>query len=164
MGGDLWEKMAGLLHKEAQIYSDLVVLGRKKQEALVEGSLSDLEKVVRAEQALIGTAARVEEERWRLQEQLACALGKKAAELRISELIDSVEEPIRSSLESSKNSILESTREMARLNEENSSLIQQSLSYVNFMLSAMTSRTGGPYDREGDRRTSSPVSLMDSKA
>jgi flagellar biosynthesis/type III secretory pathway chaperone len=150
MPEELWEKMARFLEQEAEAYADLVTLGKKKQEALLKGAISDLEKVVRAEQVLIGRTGRIEEKRWKLQQEVSSIVNKPASEINIGDMISMSQSPHRELLFSSRDSIRNSIEQIRGLNDVNSELINQSLAYVNFMLNALTSRMKGAYDQEGE--------------
>ncbi|NPV69697.1 MAG: flagellar protein FlgN [Firmicutes bacterium] len=159
----LWQRMAEFLAQEAEAYADLAVLGKKKQEALVKGSLSDLEKVTRAEQVIIARAGKIEEKRWKLQEEVASFVSKPVAEVRFADIIPMAEEPYRESLEKNREAIQSSIRQITELNEMNSELIQQSLAYVNFMLSVLSTRVSATYDTSGEM-AQKPAGIVDRKA
>ena len=163
MSEGLWKRMAEFLAQEAEAYADLAVLGKKKQDALVRGNLSDLEAVTRAEQVIIARAARIEEKRWKLQEEVASMMSVPASEVKLADIISRADDPYRGSLEKSRDAIQQSIKQIADLNETNSELIQQSLAYVNFMLSVLSTRTGATYDTSGEM-PQQPVGIVDRKA
>ncbi|MGE5484582.1 MAG: flagellar protein FlgN [Ignavibacteriales bacterium] len=150
MPEELWEKMARFLEQEAEAYADLVKLGKKKQEALIKGAISDLEKVVKAEQVVISRTGRIEENRWRLQQEVSSIINKPASEINLSDMISMADSANRESLLASRDSIQKSIEQICELNDANSELINQSLSYVNFMLNALASRMKVAYDQEGE--------------
>ncbi|MGE5542086.1 MAG: flagellar protein FlgN [Bacillota bacterium] len=163
MPEELWEKMARFLEQEAEAYADLVKLGKKKQEALIKGAISDLEKVVKAEQVVISRTGRIEENRWKLQQEVSSIINKPASEINLSDMISMADPANRESLLSSRDSIQRSIEQICELNDANSELINQSLSYVNFMLNALASRMKVAYDQEGEmvQKTSG---IVDKKA
>jgi flagellar biosynthesis/type III secretory pathway chaperone len=163
MSGNLWEKMARFLEQEAAAYEDLVTLGKKKQEALLKGAISDLEKVVQAEQMVISRTGKLEENRWKLQQEVAMAVSKPVSEVKLSDIVGMADSEYRESLLASKRSIEKSIKQICKLNEINSQLINQSLAYVNFMVSALASRMKVGYDREGES-VQKPTGIVDKKA
>ncbi len=159
----LWEKMARFLEQEAEAYADLVTLGKKKQEALIKGAISDLEKVVQAEQIVISRTGKLEENRWKLQQEASSMMNRPASEINLADMILMAGSPHRESLLASRDSIQNSIEHICELNRVNSQLINQSLAYVNFMLNALASRMKGAYDQDGEvvQKTSG---IVDKKA
>ena len=91
-GGDaldtaLIDKLIEVLNKEASVYEGILKLSKKKTDVIISGKVSELEGITKAEQSVIVTLGKLEEEREKLVEQIAVQLDMKASDVKLSDLI-----------------------------------------------------------------------------
>lgn len=130
--------MIQALEEQLGLYRTLLDLSRHKQETLVKGGTAEFEAIVESEQALLWQAGRLEERRFTLQTQMAREMGLIPEDLTVSRLAPHVGEPDGSRLRALQTDILRTLAELGQVNEVNTRLIKQSLSYINAALQLIT--------------------------
>ena len=65
------EKINEVLGKECEVYEDILELSKSKKDAIMNGKISDLEKILAIEQTLLVKAGRMRNQREALTEHLA---------------------------------------------------------------------------------------------
>jgi len=143
--------MTAVLEQEAEVYRALVELSAKKRDALVAGQLSAVDEVVRAEEALLWKAGRVEETRQMVATELADLLDLKDDQRTLARLIEAIGEPAAVGLRRRQDEILKAVAELKTSNELNGRLIEQALAQVRLTVGLLAkNRPGGPaYGPEG---------------
>ncbi len=145
------DRMTAVLDQEADVYRALVDLSEKKKAALVAGDLEALDEVVRAEEALLWKAGRVEETRQTMATELADELGLKDGERTLVSLTEAVGEPWSARLQERQGELLKAIGDLAVKNEANGRLIEQSLAQVRLTvgLLARSRQVGAAYGPAG---------------
>ncbi|MHB9143845.1 MAG: flagellar protein FlgN [Symbiobacteriia bacterium] len=132
------EPMIDALTEQLNLYRTLVDLSRRKRDLLVKGGAAEFEAIVESEQALLWQAGRLEERRFALQTRVAREMGLIPEDLTVSRLAPHVGEPAGSQLRSLQSDILRALAELGEVNEVNTKLIKQSLTYINAALQMVT--------------------------
>lgn len=140
---DVVKRTSELLEEQATIYGALLDLSRRKQRVLAQGSLDELERITRAEEALLWQAGRLEERRTSVQEELALDLHQEPGAASLAELLERLRDEERERCSGLCDRLREVSAELQAVNELNMRLIQQALSYVNFSLQALARLGGG---------------------
>lgn len=130
--------MIDALTEQLNLYRTLVDLSRRKRDLLVKGGTIEFEAIVESEQALLWQAGRLEERRFALQSQMAREMGLIPEDLTVSRLAPHVGEPEGTRLRTLQSDILRVLAELGEVNEINTRLIKQSLSYINATLQMIT--------------------------
>lgn len=144
-----WERFIHVLGAQAELCSEMATLGKSKTGALIAGELSNVELLVKAEQALIGKAMGLEQERQIAEQQIIQLLGIEPANMSLPMILDFSPEEYSSRLKSINERLTSSILEIGRLNETNSKLIRQCLRYVDFILNQISLKSGKPYHSTG---------------
>lgn len=145
------DEMLRHLDEQAKIISDLIALGRKKADVIVKGDMQTLDLLVKGEQKLVWHLGRVEEQRIKMQQQVADSLGVSAVALTMSLLMEHAPAERKEQLEASMRAYTELLQEYQELNELNMQLVQQALAYVDFSLQVMEAKPaqGKVYSAQG---------------
>ncbi|ACB85803.1 flagellar protein FlgN [Natranaerobius thermophilus] len=122
------------LEEQLATYKLLVQQEEEKQEALIQGELSQLEELIKKEQKIVFQNGELERKRQEIIAQLAEELGEVQDDLTISKLIEYAEGELEKRLSQVYRELEEIVITLKDLNIKNNSLIQQSLSYINYSL------------------------------
>jgi len=137
------ERMESLLNRQMELYQSLVEMSDRKQQVLVKGDLKELESIIKAEQALLWQAGKLEESRLALQGEMASAAGLKPEELNLSKLAELAGEPFASRYRALQGCMVGLMDQLGAINKLNMELIEQSLSYINFSLELLSGAEAG---------------------
>jgi flagellar biosynthesis/type III secretory pathway chaperone len=175
MTDQILAEIADLVEAQAGVFAGLLDLAKKKREALVEGNLPGLDEIVKGEQALLWQGSRLEEKRYRLQQDLALNLGADPERMTLGQALEAAGETLEGSGEALRarfqglqDSLGVTLRDLDRLNETNQQLLEQSLSFVNYSIQIFSQVRGqGPtYGADGrvDGGKPDPKRIVDTKA
>lgn len=163
MSENILKDLFTLLEKEIELYKHLFLVAKKKQTALFEGKLAEIEEFTKTEQILLLQVGKVEEGRQSLHLQLANYFSMPVGELTISKLAEKVEEPWIGKISRMEEDFILVLGELKIINESNSGLIKQSLDFINFSINLVAgSDSGLTYPNKGDK-TASGAKLFDKK-
>jgi hypothetical protein len=151
-----------ILEEQKSIYEELLSLGRQKQGELVKGSVEELDKLTRKEEALIFRNGRLEEERCRCAAEIVARCGLEENST-LQELLKAAPEEARRELERLRASLAEILDRMEKVNRENMNLTQQSLRFIRFSLETMAGETETTYTAEKEIKIEALNRLLDKK-
>lgn len=130
------------LEKLEELYRQLLDLSKQKQRQLVESNLDEIERLTKEEEVLVYRASRIEKERYELTERLYAHYGLQG-ENNLPGLIEIAPPEVQKPLEEVKERLETLIAEMDKTNQENISLIKQSLRFINFTVDIL-SKAGDP--------------------
>ncbi len=146
----LIDKLIEVLNKETSVYEGILKLSRQKTDVIIAGRVSELEGITRAEQSVIVTLGKLEEEREKLVEQVATQLGMKASDVKLSNLIKLLPKEQAEKLKKCHNTLPRVFNDIQDANGVNSKLIRNSLDYIDFSINVLTSNgSTGNYGNSG---------------
>jgi len=133
------DKFNEILNEQLSLHEKLLSLSQEKKDVLINGSLSNLEKIIKQEHKLIQDVRFLEKDRYAMIQQLAEALKIDVNKITISFLIDIVQEDAtKARLTSLKSNLEEVVRELTEVNELNAKLLKQSLEYIQTTMETIT--------------------------
>lgn len=137
------ERLAVALEEQVDAYRCLLDLGRSKQEALVDGDIADLRRIVLEEQVVLSRVLELE----KTQAAVSGAFSRGADGGGLSWLpAECRERVLRARAELS-----ETAAQLSLLVRANSDLIRRARSFVDLSLSCLSSGSRGPaYDGSGN--------------
>lgn len=133
-------QLLAVMEEQVKIMSDLTALNKKKSQVLVDGSLDELDVLLRGEQALIWQMGRLEERRFRLQMEVAEQLGVHPSQLTLERLLQVVPAEYGDRCRQVAEQYGDTARELTQVNQLNNELIQQAMAYVDFSLQLLGGR------------------------
>lgn len=146
----LIDKLIEVLNKEASVYEGILKLSKKKTDVIISGKVSELEGITKAEQSVIVTLGKLEEEREKLVEQIAVQLDMKASDVKLSDLIKLLPQEQAEKLKECHDTLPKVFSDIQNANVVNSKLIRNSLDYIDFSINVLTSTgTTGNYGNSG---------------
>jgi flagellar biosynthesis/type III secretory pathway chaperone len=131
------DKINEVLGKECEVYEDILELSKSKKDAIMNGKISDLEKILAIEQTLLVKAGRMRNQREALTEHLAEERGIDKQNVNISALLDVTNEQEAAELDSTRKKFLDVLSRLDDSNKLNSTLIEHSLEYINFSINLL---------------------------
>ncbi|MCG0239908.1 MAG: flagellar protein FlgN [Firmicutes bacterium] len=169
MAANPWADLRGVLQEQLAVLRDLVAVGEKMSEVLVQGRPEDLETLVSGQQALVWRLGRLEEKRAQVQSQLGTLDGRPATELTLSELQALAPEAEKAPLAELSAGLADAAASLREVNERNRALLQGALAYTEFALQLLRPDAGSgaaatysPQGRPGG--TGSGPRLVDGRA
>lgn len=130
-----------VLENEVGIYTDLLHIVEKTQQALTKNNLEELNKMLDSQQLLIVKAAKLEEIRRQQQEQVAKFLAMPLEELTLSKIIEKAPEAYRQGLADLQQTLLDLVDKINSTNRHNEELIKDSLKYIDYTMELITGAT-----------------------
>lgn len=147
-------QLLAIMEEQMKIMLDLTALSKKKSEVLVSGNLSELDVLLRGEQALLWQMGRHEERRFNLQVELAGQLGIHPSQLTLERLVERVTPDFADRCRGLAGQYGSAAQELMSVNQLNTELIQQAMAYVDFslqLLGAGNAGAGQVYSPRGSR-------------
>lgn len=151
MGKSTISRINEVLERECDIYEDILDLSKAKKEAIISGKISELEKLLEIEQTLLIKAGKIGRERENLAEAFAEEKGIDRDDINISVIVNSIKDDETARLEKTREKFLGILNDLDSNNKINSSLINNSIEYINFsinLLNSMEAGSGG-YGKSG---------------
>lgn len=131
--------LAGVLEDYCRVYEDLLSLARRKREILLAGRPQDLEPVVQAEEALLSRLGRLDDA---LEEAQRALPGSRAGDGG-SDPLAGLEPGRHQELEALVARLRSTLDELRQVAEENVSLLQGALQFVQFSIGLLERSSAG---------------------
>ncbi|NLU51096.1 MAG: flagellar protein FlgN [Syntrophomonadaceae bacterium] len=161
------EEFLRILTEQNRLVQGLVELAGEKRRLVILGQVRALDELLKKEGRLVLALERLEDERYRLQGELAGQMGMDVADLAASTLLAVVRErgfPGEDVLQEQLETLQAGLNSLKVLNRENEDLINQSLSFIRCLEDAITRGGSFTYSDKGalvgNRRK---ISLLDQK-
>ncbi|XME02854.1 flagellar protein FlgN [Lachnospiraceae bacterium C1.1] len=160
----LMENLISTLNKEADKYTELLRLSKKKTPIIVRGDIAELQKITDEEQDAVEVLSALDKERSTIMEDIANVTNKDVGELKLKNLIVMMEKRPKEhdALVDVRDRLDKAVNELKLINSQNAVLIKQSLDMIDFNLALERSiRTGpetGNYNRAAENAGSMLVS------
>lgn len=157
-----FQKLVILLNGQKEIYEEILKIGQKKQEELIKGSMMALDEINKQEELLILQCGRLEEERYHCVQKLVKEYNLKEGIL--SEILSVAPKPQEDELRKIVQEITAIIEALAKINQENMSLIQQSLHFINYSIEAISQpQESKTYNLEREVKLESTARILDKK-
>ena len=132
----LMENFMDILEKENGEYERLVELSRQKTQVIIDGNVPALDKITEQEQEITGTLINLEKKREEIVNDMSIVLSKDPSDLTVTNMIAflSKQPQEQQKLKDIKQKLRDTLNQMARLNEQNESLLQHAIEMTEFDL------------------------------
>ena len=125
------------LEKEEEIYQDIFDLSLKKKQAVIDGDVKNLEKIVNKEKALAMSLIKLDNIRVRIVNEILKANGVDSVE-NITELSEYIDPKAKEKILRLKSKLNHVIKKVRNENELNKDLVAQQLDYIQFNIDLMT--------------------------
>lgn len=139
-----WEKLIALLTEMVDLYRVILQLSRQKSEALIAAKTQDIEAITKKEELLILRVGKLEAARGKLMQQIAARHGFDVEGLTLSKMQELTDPDIAEQLGKFAADFDSIMNELAPVNQLNTELIEQALSYVNYNINLLTHNAAAP--------------------
>lgn len=157
----LIENLITGLNEEYAVYERLLEVSMEKTSAIISNDLDRLNKTTEKEQLMVDTITSLENTRRQTMNNIAGVLGRKAGEIKISEIVEFLKEQPEF-----HDPLLEINEKLARLvkklrdvNDHNQNLITTSLSMIEYNINLLQNLNRAPetaeYSKEMFKKTGS---------
>ena len=138
------------LDAELQAHRHLMNVAERKQHDLVANDMAGFGRALQDEQAVIAETGRLRQIRERLLRAVATVLNVALPDLRLSQLLAKLPEPVRGELARRQADLAALLERLRLINERNQLLIRQGLAFTREILTAIVGPEATPaYDRRG---------------
>jgi len=131
------KELVDILESETRFYEDILKLSSGKTKILVDGKVSELEKIVKLEQTLVVQVARLENKREELTEKLASELGMELKDITMTEILKHLKSGEADRFAKCCKRLSGVIKELKSANDLNSKLIKNSLDFINFSINLL---------------------------
>ena len=158
----LMENLISVLQLEGNAYEELLELSIKKTPIIVSGDLAGLQKITDEEQNIVAKINHLDAKREEVIKDIANVLNRDVTKLKLADIIHMLSQrPAEQKLLAEAHDKLKNvTGHMARVNEHNKELIQQSLEMVEFDLNLLHSMRSAPQTANYTRGAYSSGTIM----
>lgn len=142
----LMEELLDVLGKEEQQYQELIELGKRKREVVINADIAALEGITAEEQDAASVLQNMANRRNRVLNDMATVLGKSPDNMTVTKMIGYLEgQPEeQAKLIKQRDSLLETGTRMTTINQQNEVLLKQALEMVEFDLTLLKSMRQAP--------------------
>jgi hypothetical protein len=160
----LIDELVLVLEREDACYTELIKLSREKSPVIVKGDLEGLAAVTVKAQEIVGVIQKLEKDRISGMKDIAEVTGRKADELKLTELIDLMKgrPEEQKKLSSIHDRLSETMRQMTAINEQNRNLLKTSLDMVEFEINLLQSMKQAPETADYNKNAYSTGAIMGS--
>lgn len=134
---NLLQNLSETLDKMILTYKDIFIAAQKKQEHIISGDIDKLESVIYQERNLAETILLLEEKRRYILQTIYKALGNDNDSTKLSDLIEQIQEPYKSSVKEQYDIIVEIITKVEEVNKSNTTLTKYSLEYINNLVKSI---------------------------
>jgi flagellar biosynthesis/type III secretory pathway chaperone len=157
--------LISLFENEYRVYESILKLSTQKTDIVVEGKVSELENIVKLEQALILQAGRIENQRQEKISHMLESLGLQTDNVNISALKEKATPQQKSLLEDYQNKLIDVVYRLNEVNQINAKLIKNSLDFIQFSLNLVAEAdiNGNNYGNAGVTKEKAKRNMFDIK-
>jgi ABC-type cobalamin/Fe3+-siderophores transport system ATPase subunit len=130
-----------ILKEEGKKYKLLLGLSKKKRDKIIAKDLEELNSITLQEERIIEEVSKAEQQRESLIKKLANSINYPVSELTLKKIIELFPTDLTDSLQKVRKEFLAVLHDLKAVNDLNTGLIADSLSYVTYTLDAISQMT-----------------------
>jgi hypothetical protein len=130
------DQLVMALEKEEEIYQDILELSLNKKQAIIDGDVKNLEKIVNKEKALAMSLIKLDNIRVRIVNEILKENGVDSVE-NITELSEYINPMAKEKILKLKSKLNHVIKKVRNENELNKDLVEQQLDYIQFNIDLM---------------------------
>ena len=163
MKQELIESLLELLESEYKIYEEILSLAKRKTDIVVQGKVSELDHIVKLEQALVLQISKIDKKRDELFQNSNSGDKINNKNWNVTELKKIASEEQSGKLQNYQDSMVNILSELNNVNQLNSKLITNSLEFIEFSLNLISTAdiTSNNYGNKGDTLNKEKKNLFD---
>lgn len=161
-----WEKLTAVFIEILKLYQEVLEIGYRKRDVLVQNSVEDLIKITKEEDVLLIQLAKLDKMQKGMIKELSQIYGLGNKKVTLNQLSQMADQEMKSNLINVEQELSKVVKELKELNEVNNQLVNQGLFIANYSLNLLTQTKASPTYNPNEK--TSPIShnkaLFDSKA
>lgn len=149
----LVEELINVLAEEESIYKKLTEYGEKKRQIIIDADIPELEKLTDLEQQASDELLTKSNKQIALLGDIATVLGKTDEKMTVTRLIGYLDKQpdIQSKLTETRDSLLDTSDQMQKINDLNSQLLAQAIEMTEFDITLFKSMRQAPETANYDK-------------
>lgn len=153
-----------ILEQQVDGYRELLKVAKEKQILLIGNDIEQLDQANKDEQKVLFQLTKLENQRLQIIQSLEEQFGNPGVSMSLKEIAASTPDPYQSSLNEIYVELNELIVQLDKANQENASLIQQALKYVNFTIDIFAKEEREVTYNPGDQVPKNQSRIFDHKA
>ena len=160
----LIDELIDTLNREDEEYNRLIALSREKTPIIVKGDLEGLAAVTDKEQAVVSVIQKLEKDRMSSMKDIAEVTNRTEEDLKLTDLIDLMKgrPEEQKKLREVHDRLQQTMKTMTSVNEQNRTLLQNSLDMVQFEMQLLQSMRQAPETADYGKDAYSTGTIMGS--
>jgi flagellar biosynthesis/type III secretory pathway chaperone len=160
----LIDELIDTLNREDEEYNRLIALSREKTPIIVKGDLEGLAAVTDKEQAVVSVIQKLEKDRMSSMKDIAEVTNRSEEELKLTDLIELMKgrPEEQKKLREVHDRLQQTMKTMTSVNEQNKTLLQNSLDMVQFEMQLLQSMRQAPETADYGKDAYSTGTIMGS--
>ena len=161
-----WGKLTAVFIEIFKLYQEVLGLGYRKRDVLVQNNVEDLLKITKEEDALLIQLAKLDKMQKGMIKDLSQIYGLGNKKVTLNQLSQMADEEMKDNLISVEQELSKVVKELRELNEVNHQLVSQGLYIANYSLNLLTQTKASPTYNPNEKTSSIShnKALFDSKA
>lgn len=163
----MFNQLTAVLQALLDVHRQLLRLAERKREVIVAGKLPALQSLVKEETELVEQLKRLEQERTNLVQRMVPASSGER-KVTLSQLLEQVDDEKRTRIQRLMKDLLDVIEQLQKENEQNQTLVKESLQYVQQTINVLTANPADDYlyrpKQSSDRTGQGTASMFDQKA
>lgn len=161
----LINKVIELLEAEYKVYEEMFRISKEKTNFIVEGKVSELDNIVKLEQAMVLQVSKIDKQREDALSQFSQLVGVGENGLNISEIKKHADEGQNRKLVRYQEEMTRLVKELSHINQLNAKLIKNSLDFIELSLNLISNAdvSSNNYEKKGNASGKSNKNLFDMK-
>lgn len=151
-----------VLTEQKDKYHQLMALAAQKRRYLISGDLANLNETIKEEEGLIFSLGKLEGEREKCFTRLSTQ-AELEPEQTLGEILPQLPPPCQEELAQIQAEFGKLVEDLTRLNQENTSLCEQALQFVNFTVEAISQQTKPLYNADQEVKVAQISNIVDKK-
>lgn len=147
----MWDDLVLVLKEILSVYQGLLDLSKAKREVLVAAKVDELDKITKQEEMLIVQAGKLEAKRQKLADKMAESLGIKRENLTLGKVKTALPEELQLVWGEMTEEFHKVNTELEGINQLNTKLIEQSLSFINYNMNVLARISNSPVYEAGGK-------------
>jgi len=140
----MWERLVDVLANMLKLYQALLTISKQKHDILVGAKAQELDALTKQEELLIVQIGKLEVIREKSLQEIIAAHKFSDENITISKLTEVADQDIGGQITDLLKQFDRITDELVQMNQLNTKLIEQALSFINYNINLLTQNTIGP--------------------
>lgn len=140
----MWERLVDVLANMLKLYQALLTISKQKHDILVGAKAQELDALTKQEELLIVQIGKLEVIREKVLQEIITVHKFSDENITFSKLAEVADQDIGLQIKDMLKQFDSITADLVKMNQLNTKLIEQALSFINYNINLLTQNTIGP--------------------